>query len=514
MASLSYTDQADPGENGYFVQHTISDLVSSLLEPADTADGLRRITRFVELLLLSNHIDKAYALIRVLYQNHDAILSQSSSNAEAALHMTGRPFGNFWEAHPTYPNPGKASDKFGGPDATTAQREKLAMQQWHEYRECTRTGWMLEHCSLPEPEDPHTWRETDDAPMIAMCARLLAKNKTSGHYASQENTREALDAAKKLYAQPQVPVTEWKFKWNGKQTMRRHSYLLYRRLVVELAIRVGELETAAEILSLGLKLDGFNDVDGGQLDRYLFLPGIYDVLPLLAKRKKEGNPFYINADDADAMIHEVTVALELRAREGRQWSLAPEKVGWKELLDRLARGAWVVNRQGYEELGLTCAEDILRSPATEEEIAEAEAKVGELPPDFKEMVRVANGFQGGWHFLNGGINGLEDIDIADPDDIEDYMFSLGDPDENIWSKVIVLSTATECDGFMHFMISPANWRNPDSGENFKDGEYPYWNWASWQGGYDIRHSFRDWVASEVESIEGMMKKGIIMEDEK
>ncbi|KAM0542656.1 hypothetical protein ACHAPJ_012688 [Fusarium lateritium] len=266
------------------------------------------------------------------------------------------------------------------------------------------------------------------------------------------------------------------------------------------------------MLSLGLRLDGFNDIDGGQLDRYLFLPGIYSVLPLLAKRRKERNPFYIEADDADAMVQEVTAALELRAREGRQWSLAPEKVGWRELLDRLTNGAWAVNRQEYEGLGLTCAENILYPPATEEEIAEAEAKVGELPPDFKEMVRVANGFQGGWHFLNGGINGLEDIDLADPDAVDEYMLPFDDQDEDTWSKVIALSTATECDGYMHFMISPANWRNPNSGEVFQEGEYPYWNWASWQGSSDTWHSFRDWVANEVERIEVMVKKGKTMDD--
>ncbi|RKK94437.1 hypothetical protein BFJ68_g15163 [Fusarium oxysporum] len=224
-----------------------------------------------------------------------------------------------------------------------------------------------------------------------MCARLLAKNKTPGQYATRENMEEALAAAKKLYAQPQVPVTEWEFKWNGHQTVRRHSYLLYRRLVVELAIRLGKFDTAAEILSLGLRLDGFNDIDGAQLDRYSFLPGIYRVLPLLAESKKEGNPFYIEGDDADTMIEQIITALMVRAQNGRQWSLAPERVGWKELLDRLAKAAWIVNRKEYQELGLTCAEDILYLPATEEEISEAEAKVGELPSDLKDMVRVANG---------------------------------------------------------------------------------------------------------------------------
>ena len=165
----------------------------------------------------------------------------------------------------------------------------------------------------------------------------------------------------------------------------------YRRLVLELAIRVDDLESASEVLSMGLRLDGFNSMDGGQLDRYLYVPGIYSVLPLLAKRGKEGNPFFIEEDDAAAIVEQITATLDLRAREGRQWSLAADKVGWKELMDRLAKAAWVVNRAEYERKGLTCAEDILYPPATEGAITEAESRVGELPAEFKEMMRVSNG---------------------------------------------------------------------------------------------------------------------------
>lgn len=121
---------------------------------------------------------------------------------------------------------------------------------------------MLDRFNLPEPSDPHIWQETDDPKMIAMCARLLAKDKTPGQYPSLEAMREALAAGKKLYAQPQVPITGWKVERNGNSTTRRHSYLLYRRLVVELAIRVGDLASATEVLSLGLRLDGFNTMDG------------------------------------------------------------------------------------------------------------------------------------------------------------------------------------------------------------------------------------------------------------
>lgn len=210
---------------------------------------------------------------------------------------------------------------------------------------------MLEHCNLPEPPSPHVWREMEDPAMLAMCCRLLAKNKmhqdykdkAMGAYPPPEQTAEALEAAKKLFALPEAPV-DVNVKYD-RYTPKRHSTLLYRRLAIELAIRVGESETAADIMSDGLMLDGFKD--GGYLENYLLLPGIYKVLPLVAKRGKSGSPFYIDEKDAVTMVADITATIELRAKYGRQWSLAPEKVGWKELLDRLAEGAWKINEKEY-----------------------------------------------------------------------------------------------------------------------------------------------------------------------
>ena len=392
MASLMYIDEANYDDVGYFVEHHISELVSSLLEPINYDDGLRKVERVAQLLLLSNKIDQAYKLICALC-DHQKAISTSPHDAQQPFRLSYRPFANFWASFPNYASPEEHpnTNQHPGSDDTTLRQARLAMEQWHEYRETTRTGWMLDRSNLPEPDDHHLWQETDDPHMIAMCARLLAKDKNPGQYPSLGAMQEALAAGKKLYAQPQDPITEWKFDKNGSQTTRRHSYLLYRRLVVELAIRIGDLETASEILSLGLRLDGFNMMDGGQLDRYLFIPGIFTVLPLLAERAKQGNPFFIEEDDAAAIVEQIVAALDLRAREGRQWSLAADKVGWEELMDRLAKAAWVVNRAEYERQGLTCAEDILYSPATEEVIREAESRVGELPAGYKEMVRVSNG---------------------------------------------------------------------------------------------------------------------------
>ncbi|KAI9149629.1 hypothetical protein HJFPF1_11684 [Paramyrothecium foliicola] len=509
MASITYIDEAGSGRTGYFGEHKLSKLISSLLEPENPSEAFSKIARLIELLLLSNHIDEAYSLTCAVYKHFEPMTSASSPPLNANV------MEYFWQTHPTHRHPlkdGEAPTE-SSQDAG-AKMQRISMQQWHAYRECTRTGWMLEHCKLPEPEDPHAWRETDDAAMIAMCSRLLAKDKTPGEYPPQDQLREALSAAQKLYAQPQVPVTEWSFEWKGSDTVRRHSYLLYRRLVAEIAIRVGELQAAADILSVGLRLDGFNHSDGGQLDRYLFLPGIYEVLPILAAKGKEGNPFFIEENDAIVIVQEIIAALELRAREGRQWSLAPEKVGWEELLGRFAEAAWAVNRKEYENLGLDSADDILYPPASEEEIAAAEAKVGELPADFKEMVRIANGFEGGWHFLGGGIDGIDNIRIAD-EEFDDISYGFDDvklKDEIYGKQMIEISPATECDGFRHFILPPATWQNGVDGD-VEPGEYRYWQSTSWGCGSDVKQvSIREWVAACVEEFEEMVEEGRTMAD--
>ena len=88
------------------------------------------------------------------------------------------------------------------------------------------------------------------------------------------------------------------------------------------------------------------------------------------------------------------------------------------------------------------------------------------------------------------------------------MFDFGDLDRDIYSKVISLPPAVECDEYVHFMISPAHWRGSIDGlPPFGEGEYPYWHWANWSGGDDIWHSLRDWITSEVEQAEMMVKKG-------
>ena len=401
MDSLSYVDE---GMLNSFTRHKLSKLQSGFLEPVDPSDAIRTTCRLAQLLLLSNHLDHAHALLCALYKHVDAIFPPAKAKAGVGVGVPriqqhaeevippSQAVEYFWTVHnSTHARPANSG--------TSASEQKIAGAQWGKYRECCRTGWMLEHCNLPEPDHPHVWRETEEPALLAMCCRLLAKNKmradyknrAQGAYPPLEQTVEALAAAKKLFALHEAPRVDREVNraYGDRSAPKRYSELLYRRLGIELAIRAGELDTAVWFLSDGLVRDGF--VNGGTLENYLFIPGIYDVLPLLAKRGKDRNPFYIEAKDASTMVAEISRIIEVRAVQGRQWSLAPEKVGWKELLHRLAEGAWKVNKEEYLLTGINSAEEILFQPASEEEIRAAEEKVGPLPPDFREMVGIANG---------------------------------------------------------------------------------------------------------------------------
>ncbi|KAL2699781.1 hypothetical protein AAEP93_009756 [Penicillium crustosum] len=428
---------------------TLPRLIKSYIDKEDFSRAVRDILRLTELLILSSHLTEAHLIASAVFRLvRDFKFTDKGENLDLEIH-TPTTLEIFWNVHKsTFPQPRRA------PCSDRSDRETwITQQQWGKYRECTRTGWMLQHVGLAEPENPSSiWRETDDPAMLAMCARLLAKTTIPCTYPPDNLAREALEVAQKLYATPDTPSEE----------------------------------------------------------DFLMVPGIYDVLPVLARGGKESNPFFITKEDAVVMVREITAALELRAEHGRQWELHPSKVGWRELLDRLAEGAWKTHRKEYQSMGIQSANDILYDPATEEEITAAEEKVGELPADFKEMVRLANGFIGGWHFFAGGIAGIQYIttegngyaDIG----YEHYEDELGELDY----KMIQLEPGTECDSFNHFIVPPKYWKKGklQAGKEVKDGEYQYWHWASWSGG-EIRHwdSVRDFVCSCVEEVEEMIENG-------
>jgi tetratricopeptide (TPR) repeat protein len=359
-------------------------LIKSYIDPEDPSIAAHNILRLAHLLLLSNHLTAAHEIASGVFRLAKN-LSETSENEVGLPLYTPNSLEIFWQEHQEIlPRPEGAPKSSRGPFETY-----LAKEQWDKYRECTRTGWMLDRYGLAEPEDPSIWRDTDDPIMLAMCARLLAKTTTPGTYPSPDKMREALAAGQKLYAIPEIPLSEWLL--NRPEKRQRQCWLLYRRLIVELAIRLGKFQTAADLLSQALRVDGF--VNGGELGDFLMIPGVYNILPLLAQGGKESNPFFIPKADAEVMVKEIIDALELRAKHGRQWALDESKVGWRELLDRLAEGAFKTHPKEYRAMGVKTAKEILYDPATTEEIEEAQKKVGKLPDDFKEMVRMANGYE-------------------------------------------------------------------------------------------------------------------------
>ncbi|KAL4806039.1 hypothetical protein BDV18DRAFT_138586 [Aspergillus unguis] len=455
-------------------------LIKSYIDPESPSAGIRGIFRLSEQLLLSNHIAEAHEIICAVYN-----LADTDKYFEKSY--TPLVFEVFWHAHRgtlTRPTNARISEQ---------PETRVPREQWGKYRECTRTGWMLDHYNLAEPEDPSTvWRQTDDPAMLAMCARLLAKSLVAETYPPLEKMREALDVAQKLYALPEPPSNR-----------SRHADLLYWRLPIELAIRLGQLQTAADLMSQWLHIDGFK----GSLCEYLIIPGIYDVLPLLGR--EERNPFFITKEDAQAMVQEIIAALVLRDREGRQWELAESRVSWGELLDRLTQSAWKTHPKEYRSLGANSAEEILYDPATEAEIEAAENKVGELPADFKEMVRLANGFMGGHHLFGGGIAGIQYVRLSVEDEDQSAVQVIAEHfGINVSDGIITLEPGVECDGFSHYLVPPAVWNKRFGGGNeIQNGEYCYCQWAPWRGEPMHWKSIREYVANCVEEVEEMLEKG-------
>jgi hypothetical protein len=210
--------------------------------------------------------------------------------------------------------------------------------------------------------------------------------------------------------------------------------------------------------------------------------------------------------------------------------LATDKVRWKELLDRLGKGAWKINRKQYRAMDVMCAEDILYSLATEREIEKAEEKDGKLSPDLKDMFRVANrcsdfkgfetcdqrrlikGFAISWveaifsaevQLASEGLTSLKTI-------LDNYVYDFARKELNqkgIFSgKMVQLQAGAEFDDCYHYIIHPKMWKDNAVGRAVAEGEYQYWHWALWQASIDVWNSVGDWAASCVNEVEAIMER--------
>lgn len=79
-------------------------------------------------------------------------------------------------------------------------------------------------------------------------------------------------------------------------------------------------------------------------------------------------------------------------------------------------------------------------------------------------------------------------------------------DDSYTGTILQLEPGTECESYDHCIILPAMWK-ANGNESVKDGEYQYFNGASWSGEFNIFNSVRDSIVHEVECIEEMISKG-------
>ncbi|KAL2060156.1 hypothetical protein VTL71DRAFT_9551 [Oculimacula yallundae] len=454
-----------PGDLEYtpWASHSLSALVSSILEPISPAEGISQCLSLAHLLLLSNHLSQANALLIAIYI-HGPTIMPSSRDTQTIDHPT-LALEAFWLAHnDTHPRALNAPVIYT--TSNLSPQEYLDAARWDKFRECTHTRSMFPRFNILPFQDMHSWRSSSDPRILAICCRLLAKSKEKGEYVSHDRMREALEVARKLYA---LPEETGELHWSQEESLRKHSAKLYRRLPLELAIKLGELEVAREILGEALGRDGLGEAwSADSVEESLMVEGVWDVLPLINAEGKKGNPYFIDGSIADQL-----------------------------LLERLAKGAWKENKKEYRKNGVTSWRDILNKPASEEEIQEAEEKFGELPKDFKDMCRVANGFKGGWHYLSSGISGLNgmnselgstELDLHESD-FEPHAIEV--PEEKAGEQyMIMLTSDVDCDGYEHWIIPPKLWKAILK-EEVEDGSYNMW----------------DWVGELVKEVEGTVGRG-------
>lgn len=143
----------------------------SYLKSSDTYIAVTETFYLVNVLILSNHIEKSNGLVNAVCYYSARILSAPSSNLSTPV------LEYFWQTNIVriYPHVDKEEYETFVKEITPTREGRLAKEQWGQYRESCRTDWMIEDLSVAEPKDPHIWREIDDPVMLAMCSRLLAR---------------------------------------------------------------------------------------------------------------------------------------------------------------------------------------------------------------------------------------------------------------------------------------------------------------------------------------------------
>ncbi|KAF4460608.1 hypothetical protein FALBO_12613 [Fusarium albosuccineum] len=121
----------------------------------------------------------------------------------------------------------------------------------------------------------------------------------------------------------------------------------------------------------------------------------------------------VDTEKLDALAQEVVATFTERFNNGRKGHESESK-SLKELLDDLSRNTKENGVGFYNEMGWKVPESLyVDPPATDEQISALEKKFGTtLPKDYKEFLKLSNGFGGTWNggFLEPALFKVDEID--------------------------------------------------------------------------------------------------------
>ena len=386
---------------------------------------------------------------------------------------------------------------------------------------------------IDEGYDSHQWRTSNDPWTHAICARLLCKV-PFGQVASREAVEEAYEAVDKLFTQlPKRHSATEEDEWP-------HCHLFPVKVYFLLAVNLGYREKAREILRLAMMKEEF------ALNDLVEIPAAYEILLAEDKEAEIGTSLVLR-EEVKTMQKELLNACKERKENGQQEPLPG--VQWPELLRRFSEAAFKTQSEEFEGIQTNDGEeiapieqpsDLLLPPISAERLAEVEEQLGPLPQDLREMVLIANGFLGGWHFAGGGFAGVDKLYLEHPSEYEIYLGieppaevtteTITNPDGTTrtvtkhtisigldhtsgveWGPVYASWGTVENDGFHHLICPPETWKKMRKGE-VREGEYRVCHYAAWTGGADGREwrSMRHWVADMTAEMERELEG---MEDE-
>tara|TARA_R110002060_G_scaffold56316_2_gene66678 strand:- start:310 stop:864 length:555 start_codon:yes stop_codon:yes gene_type:complete len=120
-------------------------------------------------------------------------------------------------------------------------------------------------------------------------------------------------------------------------------------------------------------------------------------------------------------------------------------------------------------------------------------------------------FKGGYHFLAGGIFGINSMFLDDGEtDLEHYDGDFYPHEIDVYKetphRMLQLSCYADADGYRHYIIPHKMWKDIVKDREVKEGEYQYWNTTNWSATASHWDTIWDWVANLVEEVEGMVER--------